>query len=156
MVSGARASGCHRNSCWASDTACSLVNTDMLSHFQCKNKTAFLTPPSSLGVEHSDMTKRQVNVVSFLHQSVSLEAEVLGYCDSWDFLWWHWNWNFYWFLSSNLILGAPGTKKSLTHTVAYLGHNSCNWTENPISFSNVFGRYEATQMIYSKYYFHAG
>lgn len=95
-------------------------------------------------------------MVSLLHQSVSLETELLvqaapeiscndiGVGISIDF---H---------SSNHMPRALGTKKSLTHTVAYLGHNSCNPAENPISFSNGFKRYEATLMIYSKYYFYTG
>lgn len=83
-------------------------------------------------------------MASLLHQSISLEPEVLSYaapeisCNdigvgiSIDFL------------SSNRMPRALGTKKSLTHRVTYLGHNCCNPAENPISFSNAFRRYEAT------------
>lgn len=41
----ASASGCHGNGSWASDTACSLVNANMLSHFQGRHKT---TLPKSI------------------------------------------------------------------------------------------------------------
>lgn len=108
-----RASGRHGDGSCTSDTACCPVNTDTLSHFRSRDKTASLNPSRSLGVD-SDVTKRQVSVVSFLHRGVSLETEAFGSAApeisfkdigvgvSIDFL------------SSKRMPRAPGTKESLT------------------------------------------